>query len=290
MGEFSIETLRHIQPPLLIGVGGMLHRAWAELLARQELAHDSPPLPEFDLTIAASMRPFLNRGRKLVINCAAYTDVDGAEANEALAMAINGTGVGELASLCREYGAFLVHYSTDYVFNGHGRRPYLPDDPMEPIGAYGRTKAVGERLIRESGCQHLIIRTSWLYAPWAKNFVRTIAGLVRQQRPLRIVDDQRGRPTSAEHLAGASLRLLQRGAEGTYHVTDGGECTWYEFAGEIARQMDSSVPVSPISSAELNRPAPRPAYSVLDLAKTEQLIGNMTPWQEALSGVLSRLE
>lgn len=277
-------------PVLLIGVGGMLHRAWTQVLARWGLTHISPSLDELDLTRPQTLEKALSSGHRLVINCAAYTDVDGSEKDEALATAVNGTGVGDLARACKAAGALLVHYSTDYVFNGQGKRPYRCDDPREPLGAYGRSKALGERLIEESGCEHLLIRTSWLYAPWAKNFVRTIAGFVRQKRPLRIVHDQRGRPTSAEHLARASLELVERGARGIWHVTDGGECTWFEFAVEIARRIDASVPVEPITTAELNRPAARPAYSVLDLERTEALLGPMPHWKDELADVMARLE
>lgn len=276
--------------PVLIGVGGMLWRAWSELLSRRSVLSRSPGLEELDLTRPCTLEQAIPEGCRLVVNCAAYTDVDGAEKEESLAMAVNGTGVGELARVCRWRGALLVHYSTDYVFDGQATRPYRPEDLRNPLGAYGRSKALGEQLLEDAGCQYLLIRTSWLYAPWGKNFVRTIATALRQGKPLRVVDDQRGRPTSAEHLAQASLLLIEREARGIYHVTDGGECSWHEFACEIARILSPGTVVERCRTADLGRPAQRPAYSVLDLEKTERLIGPMPHWKTALASVLARLE
>lgn len=281
---------------LLISPDGMLGRAFAEALgAAGQGGFEGVLYPDLDLTkeetIARAVRPGITR----VINCAAYTDVDGAEANEPLATAINGTGVGALARRCREVGAALVHFGTDYVFDGASSRPYPISAPLAPQGAYGRSKALGETLIRESGAEHLYVRTSWLYAPWAKNFVRTIASLARTKDQLRVVDDQRGRPTSAEHLVRGTLALFERGMRGTWHVTDGGECTWFGLAREIVRLTAAQHPgtacvVEPCTTAEFPRPAPRPAYSVLDLSETESVLGPMPDWRMNLADVMSRLE
>ena len=229
-------------------------------------------------------------GHRVIVNCAAYTDVDGAEREEAKAQAVNGAAVGELARSCAQHGAMLVHYSTDYVFSGKAERPYKISDVIDPINAYGRSKALGEKLIGESGCEHLIIRTSWLYAPWGKNFVRTIVAFCAQKHPLRIVNDQKGRPSSAQELAGNSWKLLERGGRGIFHLADGGECTWFDFAKEIARQVGSDVKVEACRTAELGRAAARPAYSVLDVEESERLIGRVKPWREALGDVIARLE
>lgn len=273
---------------LVISPDGMLGRAFAERLGKG--AFEGVLYPDIDLTkedtITRAVRPGITR----VINCSAYTDVDGAETNEALATAINGTGVGALARRCREVGATLVHFGTDYVFDGAASAPYPVSAPLAPQGAYGRSKALGETLIRESGAEHLYVRTSWLYAPWAKNFVRTIASLARTKEKLRVVDDQRGRPTSAEHLVRTTLALAERGMRGTWHVTDGGECTWFEFAREIGRITGAPCVVEPCTTAEFPRPAPRPAYSVLDLAETESVLGAMPDWRVALADVMARLE
>src|SRR4051794_6326416 len=143
----------------------MLHRAWAELLDEKRAKYQSLGRAQLDLRDKKAIESAMGRCAT-VINCAAYTNVDGAEKEEGLANEVNGIGVGHLAGACRARGALLVHYSTDYVFNGRGKRPYRTGDPIEPINAYGRSKALGERLIREAGCEHLIVRTSWLYAPW----------------------------------------------------------------------------------------------------------------------------
>jgi dTDP-4-dehydrorhamnose reductase len=282
-------------PVLLVGPDGMLGSAWRQLLKAQNVAYDEVLYPAFDLTRPSDVQLAVTSKYAFVVNCSAYTDVDGAEKNPELAERVNGTGVGNLSKRCGEVGAVLVHYSTDYVFNGEAQAPYPTDAPHDPVNAYGRSKAHGERLILESGLPHLLVRTSWLYAPWANNFVRTIARLSRGQSELRVVDDQRGRPTSAEQLALATLRLMAKdaarpGLEGIFHVTDGGECTWYEFAVRVARFANPERRVLPCASAEFPRPAKRPGYSVLDLTKAERVLGPMQPWERNLDNVMARLE
>lgn len=277
---------------LLIGSSGMLARAWKAVFDQEKLAHVDVDYPVFDLTSQTSIAAHLTGDFKggLVINCAAWTDVDGAETKEAQATLVNGAGVGLLAQRCREIGATLVHYSTDYVFSGQASTPWPVDGERQPVNAYGRSKAVGEVAIEQSGTDHLLIRTSWLYAPWANNFVRTIARLAKSKPSLKVVDDQHGRPTSAEHLAMISWRLLQAKARGTFHVTDGGQCTWYEFAKRIAAWSNPACIVEPCSSDQFPRPAKRPAYSVLDISEAELLLGAMPSWQANLDDVLNRLE
>ena len=276
-------------PILLLGAGGMLYRAWSELLDSRSLPYQSLGRAQLDLRDQKQVQKAVEHFQ-MVVNCAAYTDVDGAEKEESLANEVNGLGAGYLAGACRKQGALLVHYSTDYVFNGTGRRAYRPQDAVEPINAYGHSKALGEKLIGESGCEYLIIRTSWLYAPWGKNFVRTIAAFLRENHPLRIVNDQIGRPTSAWELAGNSLKLIEKSARGIFHLADTGECSWFAFAREIARQLKSEATIDSCTTAEVGRAAPRPAYSVLDLEESERLIGPMKPWKDALRDVIERLE
>jgi dTDP-4-dehydrorhamnose reductase len=224
----------------------------------------------------------------VVINCAAYTDVDGAEVDESAATAVNGEGVGALAERCREVGALLVHYSTDYVFDGEGTAPYATDHPTRPVNAYGRGKLAGEVALRQAGGEHLLIRTSWLYAPWGKNFVLTIAGLAAERPELRVVDDQRGRPTSAVQLAALSAKLIRARARGTFHVCDGGECTWFDLATEVARLVSPACTVQPCTSAEFPRPAKRPAYSVLDCSAAEAITGPPREWRPMVQETLAR--
>lgn len=271
---------------LLIGAGGMLGRAWRERFSPEQ----SPATPRFDITDPQAVAAHLVDDVRTVINCAAFTDVDGAESRPDEAQKVNADAAGYLAERCRAIDATLVHYSTDYVFNGQADTPYRMDEPRDPVNAYGRSKAMGEVAIEQSGCDHLIIRTSWLYAPWGRNFVRTIAKLCAQRSSLRVVDDQRGRPTSCEHLAQVSAQLLERHVRGIRHVTDGGECTWFEFAREIARLANADCAVEPCTTAEFPRPAKRPAYSVLDLSETETVVGPMPDWRDNLKNVLQRLE
>ena len=278
---------------LVIGGSGMLGRAVCRALAAQGTAFDAPPHATLDLLNAASLKEHVP-GHTHVINCAAWTDVDKAETAEADATLLNGTSVGLLAAICMEHRATLVHYSTDYVFDGEQGPAYSVDAPLRPLNAYGRSKAVGERHIAEHvrlvGVSALVIRTSWLYAPWGKNFVRTIASAARQRPTLRVVNDQRGRPTSCEHLARTTLRLLAAEARGVLHVTDGGEATWFDFATRIAAAANPACRVDPCTSAEYPRPAKRPANSVLDLGPAEALVGPMPHWHANLDSVLSRLE
>ena len=275
---------------LLLGASGMLGRAWDSLLQEQHLTATTLSHAQLDLTDRASIERGVTEDISVVINCAAWTDVDSAEANEAAATRLNGEGVGWLAQRCKDVNAILLHYSTDYVFAGQSNVPYTTSQAVNPLNAYGRSKAYGERAIIESGCSHLVVRSSWLYAPWGKNFALTIANLAKKLTSLKVVDDQRGRPSSAEALAAGSLALESSGARGIFHVTDDGQCSWYGFAIAIAARVNPQCRVTPCTSAEYPLPATRPSYSVLDLSKTESRIGSLRPWQENLEQVLARLE
>lgn len=279
-----------VGPVVVVGALGMLGRAWLELLTQRGIEHVGLDLPVFDITDPGSIREHIGEQVRVVINCAAFTDVDGAETREADALELNAEAVGLLAQRCKAIGATLVHYSTDYVFNGCASTPYPVDGAHEPVNAYGRTKAQGERVLTASGCRHLLIRTSWLYAPWAHNFVLTMIRLTKERDELKVVNDQRGRPTSAQHLARTTLGLLEINEAGTFHVTDGGECTWHAFTVEIMRQAGHECDIQPCDSSEYKRPAVRPAYSVLDISKTEALLGPMPDWKSNLAHVIRQRE
>lgn len=289
------QTIKAVNDPavletaLVIGGSGMLGQAWVNLLKEQGVEHDALSRPDIDLADEATLERALDHRYRYVINCAAWTDVDGAEKDEAGATQINGDAVGRLAEGCKAINATLIHYSTDYVFNGSATEPYPIDAPIDPINAYGRSKAVGERLLLESGCRHLLIRTSWVYAPWGRNFVRTMASLARERPSLRVVNDQHGRPTSAEHLARMSMGLASRGLAGTFHVTDGDECTWHGLAREVIGRINPAVQVQDCTSSEYPRPAKRPSYSVLDISKTEAVLGPMPNWRSNVADVLQRM-
>jgi dTDP-4-dehydrorhamnose reductase len=276
-------------PVVVIGHDGMLGTAWKAELDRAGIAHADFSVPAFDLTQREHIDALPVADGTVVINCAGWTNVDGAETDEAGATRLNGEGVGLLADRCARVGATVVHYSTDYVFDGEATSPYPVDELQRPLSAYGRSKALGERKLWASGATSLLVRTSWLYAPWGNNFVRTIAKLARERATLSVVDDQRGRPTSAEHLASATRRLLDAGTRGIVHVTDGDECTWFGFATAIARAVAPTCDVRPCTTADFPRPARRPPYSVLDLSRTEAVLGPMPPWQTSLADVLARI-
>lgn len=291
---------------LVLGGTGMLGRAVVPLLRSAGATVDAPARGQADLLNAAAIESAVNavavasgsgakdeHSRPVCINCAAWTNVDGAESDEAGATRINGDAVAALADSCLRHRVTLVHFSTDYVFDGAGREPYAVDAPRAPVNAYGRSKAAGEEAIQcrlGAGLDALVIRTSWLYAPWGANFVRTIARFGREKPVLKVVNDQRGRPTSCDTLSRTTIELLAAGARGFFHGTDAGECTWFDFAREIVRLTGGRAAVEPCTTAEFPRPAKRPAYSVLDLTPTQRLIGPMTPWNDALAAVTPRLE
>lgn len=290
---------------LVIGCAGMLGRAITATLTAHAIDWLGAGRGTMDLADHALLRREADHAIPaggVVINAAAWTNVDGAEADEQAATAANATGVGLLAALCRERGAVLVHFSTDYVFSGDaptdpaGRpRPWRIDDPIRPVNAYGRTKAAGERAIIDSRCEHLILRTSWLHAAWGKNFVRTIAALCLARTQIKVVADQVGRPTSCWHLASSALALLLSGARGVLHLTDGGpETSWHGFAREIASHADRrwghACEVLTCTTADFPRPAPRPAHSTLDLSAAEARIGPRPDWRTGLAEVMTTME
>jgi dTDP-4-dehydrorhamnose reductase len=273
---------------LLISPDGMLGRAFESLLTERGVEHETLVYPAFDITDRGAVESSVADQFDLVINCSAWTDVDSAEDREEEADAVNAVGVGYLADRCREIGALLVHFSTDYVFSGNARAPYRVDEARNPVNAYGRSKAKGEVRLEESQCRFLLLRTSWLYAAWGNNFVRTIARLALEKESLRVVDDQIGRPSSAFHVAATALALVEAGQTGIFHATDGGTCSWFELARAIVASANPTCRVEPCTSDEYPRPASRPAYSVLDLQPTEAALGRPMPhWRENLADVMA---
>jgi dTDP-4-dehydrorhamnose reductase len=226
----------------------------------------------------------------VIVNSAAYTAVDKAETEEPLAMRINGEAPGVLAEEAKRLGALLVHYSTDYVFDGKKDRPYVEDDAPAPAGAYGRTKLEGEKRIRASGCRHLIVRTAWVYGEGG-NFVRAILRQASQGNPLRVVNDQFGAPTWARDIAQVSAQLIHEGAQGTFHVSAAGVASWYDVALEVLRLSALQVDVRPVSTTEYGARAPRPGYSVLDNGKLAAAgIALIADWQSRLARYLDALK
>jgi dTDP-4-dehydrorhamnose reductase len=274
---------------VVIGADGMLGHCWAELMVARDIDHVATTLEELDITDASAVERVVTPGTQWVVNCAAYTLVDAAEEHETLANEVNGHAVGRMAARCKDVGAKLLHYSTDYVFDGTATAPYPTDHDRSPVNAYGRSKALGEELVQRSGVEHLIVRSSWLYAPWATNFVLTMRELAKARDSLRVVDDQRGRPTDSRKLAEVSLALANKGCRGVFHVTDAGECSWFELARLVAEVVNPDCRVEPCTSEEFPLPAPRPAYSVLDISETEEIVGPLIPWEDRVRDVLARV-
>jgi dTDP-4-dehydrorhamnose reductase len=225
----------------------------------------------------------------VIVNAAAYTAVDRAESEPALALAVNGRAPGVLAEEAKALGALLVHYSTDYVFDGTKGAPYTEDDLPNPLSVYGRTKLEGERAIQASGCRQLILRTSWVYAGRGHNFLLTMLRLGAERRELRVVDDQRGAPTWARDIATATVRLLAQPPAGLFHLTAAGETTWHGFACEIMRLAGLAPVVHRIRSDEYPTAARRPANSVLDNARVKSAGIVLPPWQESLARCLAEI-
>jgi dTDP-4-dehydrorhamnose reductase len=280
---------------LLLGRSGQVGFELQRLLASRAdvQAHDRATA---DLEHPESIRALVRDARaEVIINAAAYTAVDAAEKDEARAQVVNAEAPGVLAEEAARTGALLVHYSTDYVFDGTKREPYREDDVPAPASAYGRTKLAGEAAIRASGCRHLILRTSWVYAPRGRNFVLTMLKLARERPELRVVADQVGSPTSARSLAAATVHIVERTGEGTYHATGGGVTSWHGFAQLIISTgsrlgLCPPVPVRPIATADYPTPARRPAYSVLDNARLQAEQGVRLPdWTAALDECLAEI-
>ena len=231
---------------------------------------------------------------EVCINCAAYTAVDKAEDEPELAERINAYAPQVLAKTCLKHNALLIHISTDYVFDGTGEVPYLVSDAVNPQSVYGRTKAEGERLIRESGCSYFIVRTAWLYSAVGKNFVKTMLMLGDTKDEINVVADQKGCPTWAYDLACALFRLIQlngnKPAHETFHFTNEGQITWYDFATAIMEIGGKQCKVNPITTDQYPTKARRPAYSVLDLSKIKDYTGMKIPfWRESLVKCIDEL-
>lgn len=275
---------------LVTGAGGML--AHAALPALAAAGHDVLPFrrAELDVTRADDVRRVVREARPdWIWHLAAWTDVDGCEGDPERAFRVNDEGAGHVAAAAFAAGAGVLSVSTDYVFPGDDPTPRRERDPVGPLSVYGRSKLAGEEAVRAANPRHVIARTAWLYGHGGRNFVDTIRSRALTGAPLRVVDDQRGSPTWTEDLAGALVELLAKQASGTIHVTNEGSCTWYELATEVCLLTGVRVPVMPISSAELARPARRPAHSVLDTSRLAQVLGHRLPhWRDALGRYMAR--
>jgi len=276
---------------LVLGYKGMLG---TDLVADLGGTHDvtGKDIDDFDIASPSECRGVIEEsGADVVINAAAYTNVDGCETDEAGSFAVNADGVKNVALACRESGIKLVHFSTDYVFDGMKKNPYVEEDVCSPINAYGRSKLRGEEYLREVSDNYLLIRTSWLYGKHGRNFVKAIVERAEKTGKLEVVDDQTGSPTYTVDLAAAVRVLIEGDHRGVFHLTNRGVCTWYQFALKILEYRDmGNVGIVPIQSAQLGRCAPRPEYSVLSCRKfADATHRTMRFWQIALEEYMTRM-
>jgi dTDP-4-dehydrorhamnose reductase len=272
---------------MVTGAAGMLGRDLVSAAAAAGHELTTFGHAELDITDAASVESAVRDARAdAVLNCAAWTDVDGAETRAEEAFAVNGSGAGNVAAAAAAGGAWIVHVSTDYVFSGEKRSPYLESDPTDPRSEYGRGKLAGERAVAEAApAGHTIVRSSWLFGTAGPCFPATILRAGAERDQLTVVDDQAGCPTFTGHLAPALLALAQDPLPGIVHVAGAGSCSWYDFAREIVRLAGLGCEVLPGSTAELGRPAPRPAYSVLGTEREDT--PRLPEWQAGLQDFLA---
>ncbi len=278
---------------LIAGAAGMLGRDAQS--AGERAGHELVlvDLPELDITDATAVSAFLGEHQpQALLNCAAWTDVDGAETHREQAHAVNAKGAGNLARAAATLEIPMLHISTDYVFDGQApldaegrRRPYVESDPTGPSSVYGQSKLAGEQQVLAASPRHAVVRTAWLYGVHGRNFVDTMLRLAGEREAVQVVDDQIGSPTWSGHLAPAVLGLLERGVSGLVHHTGAGAVSWNGFAQEIFRQAERPCRAEAVSSEQMARPAPRPGWSVLESERADVL--PMPDWREGLAGYLA---
>lgn len=282
---------------LVTGANGQLGNEMRRLGAVSPNNYIFTDVAELDITNADTVLSVVKEcGIEAIVNCAAYTNVDKAESDEATAELINSTAVSNLARAMKEVGGTLFHVSTDYVFGLDGNTPRTEDMPVNPLGVYGRTKLNGELAIKESGCKALIFRTAWLYSEFGNNFLKTMMRLTAEREQLNVVFDQVGTPTYAGDLALAIFSIIEAGVyegnEGIYHFSDEGVCSWYDFAVEIAAAAgNTNCRINPCHSSEFPSPVTRPPYSVLDKTKIKNTFDIDIPhWRESMEYCIKRIK
>ncbi len=274
---------------LVTGAGGMLGRDVVH--AARDRGHEVVALArrELDVTDARAVEAAIGDARvsggDVIVNCAAWTDVDGAESDAGGARAVNADGAGNLARTAAAAGARLVHVSTDYVFDGRKDAPYVESDPTGPQSVYGATKLAGEQAVADAGGSHAIVRSSWLFGTGGRNFVETMLSLGSTRDEVSVVTDQVGCPTPTPQLARALVEIAAGSEQGVLHVAGGGHCSWHDFAAEIFRLAKLDCRVLPCTSEQMPRPAPRPVNSVL---ASERDAPALAPWQEGLAVYLAQ--
>lgn len=270
------KSLQHIAPEY----GGQFHFLFTDV-------------DTLDITNVTALRQMVDTEKvDILINAAAYTAVDKAESDTERAYLLNEAAVANLATVTKERNAFLIHISTDYVFDGKSSVAYLPDDQPNPVSVYGKSKLAGEVAIRQSGCRGAIVRTAWLYSPYGNNFAKTMLRLADTKESIRVVNDQTGSPTLAHDLAQFLMTVIRHDGEAQklacYHFTNKGTTTWFEFAKEILQQAKSPCPIYPIPTSDYPTPATRPAFSVLDLTKASEIF-EIPDWKDSLTQALPEI-
>lgn len=276
---------------VILGAAGMLGSDLVSLCKAKGLNFKALDLPEFDITSSEQLRDAVCQA-DIVINCAAYTNVEKAESEEELAYKVNAEAVGHLGRIAKENGAYVLHISTDFVFDGNLDRPYKETDPTNAISAYGRTKLAGEQLLIESECKHAIIRVQWTYGLSGNNFVKKIIELARSRQSLSVVNDQVGAPTATTRVAAAMIEFLGRDelAEGIFHFASAGFVSRFEMARFIAGKLDLPVEIKPCQTSDFPSAAERPLNSRFDCSKIQTLLAEpISSWQENLEKFLEQL-
>lgn len=282
---------------LITGANGQLGNEMRRLGEVSPNTYIYTDVAELDITNGDAVSAFVkDNAVDIIVNCAAYTNVDKAESDEALAELINAKAVENLAVAMKSVGGTLFHISTDYVFGNEGNTPRTEDMPLNPLGVYGRTKLLGEQAIATVGCKAIIIRTAWLYSEFGNNFLKTMMRLTAEREQLNVVFDQVGTPTYAGDLALAIFSIIEGGVyegnEGVYHFSNEGVCSWYDFATEIAVAAgNTACKVQPCHSSEFPSPVTRPAFSVLDKSKIKNTFGIEIPhWRDSMLYCIKRLK
>lgn len=281
---------------LVTGANGQLGQCIKDAVSQinnSEYQYTFVTRQEFDLANIQMMHDYLTQNElDVLINCAAYTAVDLAEEEVDKAYAVNAEAVGELAKICAENDIEFIHVSTDYVFDGNADKPFAVDHETNPISVYGKSKLVGEQLALDNNPETIIIRTAWVYSQHGKNFMKTMLRLFADKDEISVVNDQKGTPTNANDIAKAILKVVQseKKTPGVYHFTNAGETTWFGFAEAIKELSNAEIKINPIPTSEFPTPAKRPAYSVLDTTKIQEVYDVKCPqWKDSLKFLLSKL-
>lgn len=280
---------------LVTGANGQLGNEMRLMAQNSSYHYIFTDVEELDITdFNAILQTVKEKEIQIIVNCAAYTNVDKAENDFDIANALNNIAVGRLANVAKAQNATLIHISTDYVFNGNNHIPYTEDDITDPIGVYGKTKLAGEETIKKVGCNYIILRTTWLYSKWGNNFVKTMQKLTLEKDSLSVIFDQIGSPTYAKDLAHAISLIIERNMlnqQGIYHYSNEGVCSWFDFAKEICELSGHNCNITPIHSQEYPSKVTRPHYSVLDKTKFKETFGIPVPyWKDSLKKCINELK